>query len=190
MVSVLSYPRAGASATMDSHEDLIARAITGDRFALDGLLRSLQRRVYLLAWRLVGDPVAAEDIAQEVLLKVALRLKKYRQGTNFWAWVARITVNQVHDHHRAEPRSVVLEHEPASPVRSTETAALLEQALGILSRKEREALVLTEIEGHTSSEAAAILGCLSVTVRVRAAHARKKLRKWLRPHFPERGREP
>lgn len=190
MVSAVSYAWAGSPAGDDAVEELIAGARAGDRAALDTLLRSFQRRVYLLAWRLAGSPTAAEDIAQEVLLKVALHLRKYRQGTNFWAWVARITVNQVHDHHRAAARVAFADPRPAAAAPPERTSDLLHEALVTLSRKDREALVLLEIEGYTSVEAARLLRCLPVTVRTRAAHARRKLREYLSRHFPELGRIP
>lgn len=120
-----------------------------------------------------------------MLLKVAVHLKKYKPGTNFRAWVARITVNQVHDYRRTEARTAVQALDPPATAPPAESALLLHEALGILSCKEREALVLTEIEGYTSGEAAAILGCLSITVRTRAAYARKKLRHYLSRRIPE-----
>ena len=57
--------------------------------------------------------------------------------------------------------------------------------MGVLSEKERQALVLTEIEGFTSVEAARVLGTLAITVRVRAGQARKKLRRALSHYYPE-----
>jgi RNA polymerase sigma factor (sigma-70 family) len=75
--------------------------VRGDRAALEEVLVSIERRVYTLAWRLIGDPSAAEDITQEVLIRVAQHLPRYRAGSNFFAWVCRITANQVHDFRRS-----------------------------------------------------------------------------------------
>ena len=59
------------------------------------------------------------------------------------------------------------------------------EAMEAHSEKERAAVVLIDIEGFTSAEAARILGCLSITARTRAAQARKKVRRALSRYYPE-----
>jgi RNA polymerase sigma-70 factor, ECF subfamily len=61
----------------------------------------------------------------------------------------------------------------------------VQEALATLTQKEREAVVLLDMEGYTSAEAASMLGTFAVTVRTRAAHGRKKLRAWLSRYYPE-----
>ena len=175
----------------DALEANIAAAVRGDRAALEQVLMTVERRVYTLAWRLIGDPSAAEDITQEVLLRVAQHLHRYRAGTNFMAWVSRITTNQVHDFRRAYKRPLEIpsgftEYDDEREQQLTR----VQEALAILTPKERDAIVLIDIEGYSSSEAAAILGALSITVRTRAAHGRKKLREYLSRYYPELERQP
>ena len=117
-------------------------------------------------------------------------LRRYRPGSNFSAWVGRITANQVHDFRRTYKTY------PASPDVITqydderqEQLIRVQEALAVLTPKERDAIVLIDIEGYSSGEAASILGTLSVTVRTRAAHAHKKLRAYLSRYYPELERQ-
>jgi RNA polymerase sigma-70 factor (ECF subfamily) len=96
-------------------DDLLARARDGSRSALGEVLSIIERRVYTLAFRLACDPVAAEDLAQEALLKVCRHIGRYRIGSNFWGWVYRIVVNQARDIHRARKPTVPEIEEPAVP---------------------------------------------------------------------------
>ena len=165
----------------------IAAARAGDRAALETLLGGIERRVYGLAYRLTGNRAVAEDVAQEALFKVCRRLHQYRGGS-FLGWVYRIVVRQASDWRRAAgPVTLELVEIPSAgldPERQ-EQLRRVEEAMQVLSDKEREALVLTEIEGFTSVEAGRVLGTLAITVRVRAAQARKKLRRALSPWYPE-----
>ena len=166
----------------------IAAARAGDRAALEALLEAIERRVFGFAYRLTGNRAAAEDVAQEVFLKICRRLHQYRGGSSFLGWVYRITVRQAHDWRRsagpagAEP--VELPAPAVDPARE-EQLRRVEESMRLLSDKERQALVLTDIEGFTSVEAARVLGTLAITVRVRAAQARKKLRRALSRYYPE-----
>lgn len=181
----------GGPQALEGLERLLVSASAGDRAALEAFLQGIERRVYTLAWRLLGDPTAAEDVTQETLLKICRNLDRYRPGTNLWGWIFRITVNQAHDYRSAAGPSgralVAAGSETAPPYDAArnEQWQLVLEALKNLSEKERAALVLTELEGYTSQEAAHILGCLAITVRTRAAHARKNLRRELSRYYPE-----
>jgi RNA polymerase sigma-70 factor, ECF subfamily len=124
-----------------------------------------------------------------VFLKICRRLDQYRGGASFLGWVYRITVRQAHDWRRsAGPATLELPEVMAVSgldAAREEQLRRVEEAMRVLSEKERQALVLTEIEGFTSVEAARILGTLAITVRVRAAQARKKLRRALSHYYPE-----
>jgi RNA polymerase sigma-70 factor (ECF subfamily) len=181
----------GVGARREPIDAWVASAQAGNRDALEFFLEAIEHRVYTLAWRLVGDAALAEDVAQEALLKICRSLGKYRCGGNLWGWIYRIVVNQAHDLRRSlEARHEIGEAEAPplalhyDPVRREQAWRVME-AMRVLTEKERQALVLIDIEGLTSPEASSILGCLAITVRTRAAQARKKLRRELARYYPE-----
>jgi hypothetical protein len=65
---------------LDELEILLAAARTGNRDALEDFLRQIERRVYVFAFRMVGNAVLAEDVAQEALWKICRNLNRYRSG--------------------------------------------------------------------------------------------------------------
>jgi RNA polymerase sigma-70 factor (ECF subfamily) len=191
MAAALSMPAqsTGRAEVQTPTDELLAAARDGDHAALERVLAMIERRVYTLALRLTCEPAAAEDLSQDAMLKICRHIGRYRVGSNFWGWVYRIVVNQAHDIRRAaKPTVPELEDHPVppnhDPVRNDQLRRVM-QALKILTEKERDALVLTDIEGYTSKEAARILGCLPMAVRTRASAARKKVRERLSRFYPE-----
>ncbi len=185
----MSAQAIGKAAFPAPTDELLSAARDGDRTALDRVLSMIERRVYTLAFRLACDPVAAEDLAQEAMLKICRHIGRYKVGSNFWGWVYRIVVNQAHDIRRAtKPTVPEIEDQPVppnhDPVRSDQLRHVM-QAMKSLTQRERDALVLTDIEGYTSKEAGRILGCLPMAVRTRASAARKKVRERLSRIYPE-----
>ena len=186
MSQVMLFSKDAGVIPNDHLEELIRAAVAGDRSSLEGVLEAVERRVYLFAWRLIGDPAAAEDIAQEVLLKLASNLARYRAGTNLWGWIYRIVANQVHDYRRSlKAMPGVFPPPPACNPDRQEQLDRVEEALEILTPKEREAVILLDVEGYSSREAASVVGTLAITIRTRATHARKKLRRHLSRYYPE-----
>jgi len=168
---------------------LMAAAQAGDRAALGSLLMTVERPLYRFVYRLMGNAAAAEDITQETLLKVCQNLHRYREQGQFQAWVYKIAANQARDairrgHTWDEVEDTAVEGPDPGRVEQFRHVMI---AMRVLTEKERAALVLIEIEGYDSREAGRILGCLAITARTRAAHARKKIRRELSPYYPELG---
>lgn len=170
-------------------EQLVEYARGGDANAMESLLHAIEQRVFLFCCRILANPAAAEDAAQETLLRVCLHVGRFRANTNFWAWVYRIALRQCQTElrkRRFEPLPPEI-RAPGSPTDSHERFDLVLKALAGLTEKERAALVLMDIEGYSSQEAAKIMGCLAITARTRAAAGRKRAREALLPYFPELG---
>lgn len=151
------------------------------------LIRQHSRRVLQLAHRLTGNPHDAEDIAQEVFLRLHRQISKEGGELEPAKWLYRVTVNLCYDYGRSRKRwkgaeldERIIPSSDATPEKMAirrEHQALVEQALTMLSERERAALILREMEGLSTAEVAEVLGSTESTVRVQIASARLKLRK-------------
>ena len=172
----------------DPLEQLVRRIRAGETDAFELLLRRTEARILALAWRILGDRHLAEDAAQETYLRVFRSLTSFRLGEPFEAWMLRIAVNVCYDLARKRgPRSLppetldVLEGDAASmgaeeTVLFHQRRALVQRALSSLPHAERAALVLRDLEGLSTEEAARILGVRPVTIRSQVSSARAKIR--------------
>src|SRR6266571_9529477 len=84
--------------------DLVASAKAGDRAAFEELVSQTHRRVYTLAYRLVGDRAEAEDVAQEAYLRMFRGLAGFREEAAFETWMHRIVANCAMTHLRRRGR--------------------------------------------------------------------------------------
>lgn len=167
-------------------EGAVRRFRAGEREAFADLMALTEGRILALAWRILGDRHQAEDAAQETYLRVFRFFDSYRLGEPFEAWLIRIVVNVCRDLARKRGQQPValasLDDVAAVTAPGAEETvllhqrrALLRQALATLPPGERIALVLRDLEGLTSEEAARILGLRPATVRSQVATARAKV---------------
>lgn len=152
--------------------------------------------VYRLAYRLTGNRHDAEDLTQEVFVRVFKALESYTPGT-FEGWLHRITTNLFLDQMRRKARirfealpedTERLAGSSPSPERAHLDAAFehdVEEALAALSPEFRVAVVLCDIEQLTYEEIAATLGVKIGTVRSRIHRGRSQLRRALAHRAPE-----
>ncbi|MEO8925617.1 MAG: sigma-70 family RNA polymerase sigma factor [Caulobacteraceae bacterium] len=131
---------------------------------------------------LTGDPTAADDLAQDAMMKAWDARASYQMGTNMKAWTFMILRNQFYSEKRrswrqsqldqeAAERTLVAIDDPAAPVALDE----LRLGLGMLPSEQREALVLVGAGGFAYEEAATICGCAVGTVKSRVSRARRAL---------------
>ena len=156
--------------------------------SFEDLCRAHERRVLRVAWRMLGRLADAEDVSQEVFLRLHRHYSKLDlTERSLAAWLYQVTLNVCRDHlRRARPVTEWNEDAHRSLQPTPEAAAVaaqqrdrLAEAILQLPEKERAALVLREIEGLTSAEAAAILGSSEVTVRTQVHSSKAKLRSLL-----------
>ena len=154
-------------------------------------------RVYRLAYRLTGNQHDAEDLTQEVFVRVFRSLSTYTPGT-FEGWLHRITTNLFLDMVRrkqrirfdslgddAAERLPSRDPSPQQAFQDTHFDADVQQALDTLAPEFRAAVVLCDIEGLSYEEIAATLGVKLGTVRSRIHRGRSHLRKALKHRSPE-----
>jgi RNA polymerase sigma-70 factor (ECF subfamily) len=160
------------------------------------------RFVYSLAYRLTGNPADAQDLTQDVLLRVRTALARYRPGS-LEGWLLRITTNLFYDRmrHRArhptEPLGDLDDQMPAAPAgfaSSPEECALnqelkgvVEQALGELPYQFRVAVLLCDLYQMSYEEISSAMGWRLGTVRSRIHRGRAMLRDLLAPYVAADG---
>lgn len=184
-----------------SDESLVARARAGARGAFDALVARHERRIYRLAIRMSHNPADAEEIAQETFLHAHRSLATFEGGSRFATWLYRIAVNEALMRRRAAQRrptdsldellrargdGVVYGRSPPAAAADAlldekSLAEAVRQALAELDDSQRAALVLRDLEGLSSEEAASVLGLTPATVRQRAHRARLRLKDRLAP---------
>jgi len=141
------------------------------------------RSVFQFLRRMGGAPEDAEDLTQEVFLRVVRAMDGYEERELERAWVFRIARNVLIDHRRVQGRAPVSEpigdsHVVRLPLGPT-TGLALEQALAALGEPEREAFLMREVGGLGYVEIAAATGATPDAVRSRIHRARLALRRTL-----------
>jgi len=155
--------------------------------AFKAALVALIPQLRAFARSLTGDPAAADDLAQDAMLKAWDARASFELGTNMKAWAFMILRNQFYSDKRrswrqsqldqeAAERTLVATDDPASPIALDE----LRLALAKLPAEQREALVLVGAGGFAYEEAAEICGCAVGTVKSRVSRARRAVEEILR----------
>jgi len=168
----------------------VSRAQGGDVAAFEQLASAHTDRLYAVVLRLVGDRGEAEDVVQEALLRAWRAIGQFQRRATFATWLHRIAVNEANRAlgRRAQAGSSVpiddeglrLSAPPhQGPARTAERGELrrsLELAIAELALPYRTALVLRDIEGLSTREAAAIAGVGEAAFKSRLHEARTKVR--------------
>ena len=167
----------------------------------DDIVAEHSARVYRLAYRLTGNRQDAEDLTQDVFIRVFRSLDTYEPG-NFNGWIHRITTNLFLDRVRRSSRAAhgrlhrrrrgpAARRRESSPSRPCTTPAFdpdIEAALASLPEEFRVAVVLCDVEGLSYEEISSVLGIKLGTVRSRIHRGRTQLRDALAHRAPGRGR--
>ena len=162
-------------------ECILERARAGEREAFDRLISLYEKKVMKTALYLTHSLADAEDVAQEVYIKIFQSLP-LGKANEIDAWVFRGTVNTSKSLLRkrrlwTSVQIIVSAFKPSDQVVESETRSRLADALTHLSFNERAAFVLRELHDLRTQEVAGILGCRAVTVRGYVHTARKKLQE-------------
>ncbi len=164
----------------------LARAQRGDMAAFAGLYTRFGRACYGLALHLVGNAPQAEDVVQEVFLKLIETIGSFRGDAPFGAWLKRLTVNAAIDQLRRRKRFVDTDPEAmfaqmpagdALPAPDIDASMLLRQ----LPPRARAVVVLHEIEGYTHAELGALFGQSESYSKSILARALQRLHAFVAP---------
>jgi RNA polymerase sigma-70 factor (ECF subfamily) len=189
------------SAQTPPDSDLITRAAGGDPAAFHALVERHRALVYRVAYQFAGNHYDAEDITQEVFIKVYRSLDRFRQDAQLSSWLYRITMNACIDHRRrhapagsapfgeeAELRMLNTPEETPGPedrAYAGELGELLESAVAGLPNGQRIVFVMRHHHGLKLSEIADALGLAEGTVKRQLHAAVHRLRQALTTVSPE-----
>jgi RNA polymerase sigma-70 factor (ECF subfamily) len=178
----------GQSAATEA--SLIARARAGDVAAFEQLSSTYADRLFMLLLRLLGDRGEAEDVAQEVMLRAWQGISRFHGRSSYFTWLYRIAVNEANralEKRARRPagvpigeRELQLPTSPADdPFRQAEASELrvaLGRAIAELPPPLRIAIVLRDVEGLSTQEAADIAGIGQAAFKSRLHQARQRVR--------------
>jgi RNA polymerase sigma-70 factor (ECF subfamily) len=160
--------------------DVVRAAAAGDARAFERLVQDCQGPLRRYLRHLVGDAALAEDLTQEVLVKVYGRLHTYRFESRFMTWLLRIARNTAFDDQRSQMRRRQREQRALGtpPTHDPTVAGEIALALASLPIALREALLLVEVCGFTYAEAAQLQHVPEGTVKSRVHRAREGVARW------------
>jgi RNA polymerase sigma-70 factor (ECF subfamily) len=163
---------------------LARRAANGDQGAFRQILERHYNMIYALAYRYFGNMADAEDVTQEICLRLAESMRGFEGRSKFSTWIYRVTLNACRDHTRHQQGQQKLERTSAE-VTYMQTAASQETAhqvtwlyetIGTLEPSLKETVLLVLSQELTHREAAEILGVAENTVSWRMHEVKKRLR--------------
>jgi RNA polymerase sigma-70 factor, ECF subfamily len=187
---------------LPEEQGLIRKAVRGDASAFESLYSRHKRALFQTALRVLGNVEDAEDALQEGLLAAYRNLKRFEGRSQFSTWLTRIVINASLMRRRsmrarpavslenfseeentipAEERFAAADPNPEEIYERSELSNLINANLAELSPVLRDAFVLRESQGLTTSEAARVLGVSENTLKARLWRARQQLAERLAP---------
>lgn len=187
----------GTAQSLDAELQLVERCLSGEQGAWEDMVRMYTKRVYAICYRFTGRDNEAQDLTQDVFLRVFKTLGSFRAGEgSFVVWLTRLTRNLLVDHYRRtkrdratdplEDKLAVLEEKTAQSARADgmlagrEAGELIQGALQKLSPELREAVILRDLQEMEYREIARVLNVPEGTVKSRLNRGRAELARVLK----------
>ncbi len=176
-------------------DDLIERCLRGDQLAWNDIVRQHWRKVFNLAYKFVGRHDEAEDLTQEIFLKIFKALHTFDRRANFQTWLISISRNLCIDHYRsvrkeretmardvdaADLSPVSHERSPYGHVEQNDLRHLIRVGLAELPVALRQAVVLRDLQDFSYQEIAERLGLPEGTVKSRINRGRLELARQMK----------
>ena len=198
--AIIPQSRFGVARGNESDEVLMVRVAEGDVDAYETLYERYKNRVLTFVYRYVGDREWAEDLTQEVFLKIYRAPRAFDPRNRFMTWLFTVARNVSIDHLRrkkpianmssvteadeAPPElSSIIEGGPVDSALLNELETKLNEVLLTLSPKLREVFILCAMQGLSYEEVASIVGCPAKTVSSRLARARERFMRRFDPYL-------
>lgn len=184
----------------DNEKTLLKKARNGDIEAFELLVEDYQKKVFNVAYRMMGNSEDANDLVQEALIRIFKSIKNFKEQSSFSTWVYRIVTNVCLDELRRrknkftisidediklEDGNVKRQIESEGPtleesLESKEIQDIVTKAIEELSNEHKTVIVLRDIQGFSYDEISDIMKCPEGTVKSRINRARKALREILK----------
>ena len=179
---------------MANIEEAVRRFLEGEEEAFSRITRQWEKKIYSLAWRMLGNREDAQDVVQETFLSVFRYLKRLRDPSRFSIWIYRIALNHCRLRLRSGAPHVSLEDEafrltfeegaesacvsaPSKVESSLEAADIIRKALAGVSENHRMALILKEYMGLSLEELAAVMNCPLSTAKSRVYQGLRQVQR-------------
>ena len=180
-----------AAASDAAEARLVDRAKAGERIAFEELVRRHADRLYGVVLRFVASAEEAEEVTQEAFLRAWRGIGRFEGRSQFFTWLYRIGINEAKRRaERSPPSGLMVSTEeqpvydttdprevPAAQVERVELRAVLEQAVRALPIEYRGPIILRDIEGLSTTQAAAVLELGDAALKSRLHRARMTVRK-------------
>lgn len=174
-------------------QELIDKSKKGDLLAFERLMNQYSKQVFNILLRLLGNREDAQDLSQEVFVRVYKKLHTYKSDSQFYTWLYRVAINAGKDYLKKKKWDYSLEPlgdkafsfskdhatNPEASVINNEKKELILRALMELSLEQRSIIILRDIQGFSYEEISEILGIAVGTVKSRISRSRKILREKL-----------
>ena len=188
---------------MDSEEiAIIKEAQRGSVLAFESLVRKYDRQVLQLACKMVKSPQDAEDIYQEVFIRIYRNLGRFQFRSEFSTWLYRVVINYCINYQRKFKRvrfysldqsidtgparwsgdMAIDQKDPEESVVNKELSSEIQAALERLPARQKMVFVLRHFQGHKLKEIAAMMECTEGTVKNYLFRATRKMRSLLKQH--------
>lgn len=182
---------------------LVKKAVNGDNSAFEALMEEHMGIIYNIALRMAANQDDAEDMTQEIMIKIFRSLGSFKGNSKFSTWIYRVAVNTCLDELKKKKNKkhlsldaeisgddgesqIEIKDDSPSPEKLAEQNELRDMvasAVKLLSDEHRAVIVLRDIRGMSYSEIAEILGCSDGTVKSRISRARAQLKMILEKEY-------
>ncbi len=178
---------------------LLKKAKAGDVAAFEELVESYQKKIFNLAYRIVGNPDDAADMVQEALIRIFRSIAKFKEQSSFSTWIYRITTNVCLDELRRRKNKKEFSFDqvihgeegdmqrqiksddipPDTAAEREELRSVVNSAINSLPEDQRIVISLRDIQGLSYNEISQVLDCPEGTVKSRINRARNALKNIL-----------
>jgi RNA polymerase sigma-70 factor (ECF subfamily) len=189
-------------AISDVSTQLIKRCQLGEPEAFEELCRQIIHELFNWVFSILRDPDDTDEVLQESLIRVFKHIGTLKEADKFPQWLIRIAINQCYTHRSRKSRTehyslseeIMVKTEsnlfhprevanPRQVLMQKEVLGEINAAIAKLPPKQRTAIMLFEVKGHSIREIAALLRCSEGAVKFNIHQARKKLRRELQHHL-------